>query len=106
MSVPLREQVDILTMENGTLRSALHSFVETIQEAFDELQETGLVDDEDDAEDEENAPAPKENGFLADAATYAGGRLNNRRARKVYERAAAAHAKTKARLEAAERALK
>jgi hypothetical protein len=106
MSGTMREQIDTLTEENRSLRSALNNFAETIQESFDELRETGLFDNDEGEDDEEDdAPAPKENGIFADAAKYAGGRLDKRRGRKQYDRAVAAHAKTQARLDAAKKAL-
>ncbi len=106
MRVTLQQQIDTLTEENEALRSAANDFAGAIQEAFDGLRETGLFgNDEGEDDEEDDAPAPKENGIFADSAKYVGGRLDKRRGRKQYERAVAAHAKTQARLEAAKRAL-
>ncbi len=82
MTLTLRKQIDTLTEENNALRSVLCNFAELIDKSFDDLRTVGVIVNAADLDDD----APKDNGVFSDAALYAGGRLNQRRARKRYER--------------------
>jgi hypothetical protein len=96
----------------GELEATLSNIAQASQEAlpediFGEDDEDGDDEDGDDEDDEDSRSQRMiTNGLFGDGAKYIGGRVEQRQARKAYEKAVANAARANAQLEAAERRYK
>ncbi len=98
----LKERIIELEDENVQLTEALESISSVVADVIDTDDDS---DSEDDDESESITPRAKRNGIFTDALKYSARRVDKRKARKSFEKAAAADAKSKARLAEAKRRL-